>query len=88
VANIIGNWEGGYVVEDSKGKRTYYIRRRVGGTRYDVSTRLPHAEGRMVSLFGTKMVEPSLNFGQRPQRIGDDFRTRSSGAALGAKRAM
>lgn len=32
-------WDGGYIREDSKGRDVYYIRRRVEGHLYDVSTR-------------------------------------------------
>lgn len=32
-------WRGGYVHRDSKGRPTYVIRKRIGGTRFEVSTR-------------------------------------------------
>ena len=38
-ANRSGTWAGGYWREDSRGRRTYYIRRAIDGVRYDVSTR-------------------------------------------------
>jgi len=32
-------WDGGHIRRDSKGRPTYYIRRRIGGVLYEVSTR-------------------------------------------------
>jgi integrase len=37
--NIIGQWDGGVVVEKSNGKRVYYIRKRMDGHLFDISTR-------------------------------------------------
>lgn len=37
--NVIGEWEGGSVVQAASGKTVYYIRRRISGTLYEVSTR-------------------------------------------------
>lgn len=38
MANVTGKWEGGYVHTDASGRTTFYIRKQIGGTRYDVST--------------------------------------------------
>lgn len=34
-----GTWRGGYVRQDLRGRRVYYIAKRIGGRRYEVSTR-------------------------------------------------
>ena len=39
MANVVGSWEGGRVIEDSKGRRVYYVRKRIRGRLYEVSTR-------------------------------------------------
>jgi len=38
MANVTGKWDGGYIVTDSNGRTTYYIRKQIGGKRYDVTT--------------------------------------------------
>src|SRR5258708_1283486 len=43
-------WEGGYVHKDSRGRDVYVIRRQVGGTRYEVSTRCHKARAALVQL--------------------------------------
>ena len=35
----VGTWEGGWIHEDKNGRRTFHIKRRVNGNRYEVSTR-------------------------------------------------
>ena len=43
-------WEGGYVHKDSRGRDVYVIRRQVGGTRYEVSTRCHKARAALEQL--------------------------------------
>jgi len=38
MAKVVGTWEGGRVVEKSDGTRVYYIRKRLAGKLYEVST--------------------------------------------------
>ena len=35
----VGTWRGGYIRQDQRGRRVYYISRRIGGVRFEVSTR-------------------------------------------------
>jgi site-specific recombinase XerD len=37
-SKVVGTWEGGRVKESSRGKQTYYIRKRLGGKVWEVST--------------------------------------------------
>lgn len=39
MAKVVGQWEGGRVIETKDGKRVYYIRKRIRGRLYEVSTR-------------------------------------------------
>jgi integrase len=39
MAKVVGRWEGGRVIEDARGKQVYYIRKRIRGRLYEVSTR-------------------------------------------------
>jgi integrase len=43
-------WEGGYIRVDSRGKKTFIIRRSIGGERYEVSTRVGTWRGAMEQL--------------------------------------
>lgn len=43
-------WDGGYVRVDARGRKTYIIRRSVGGKRYEVSTRCSTLRGAMDQL--------------------------------------
>lgn len=45
-----GAWEGGRIWEDRDGRRTYVIRRQVGGKRYEVSTRCTRHQAALVQL--------------------------------------
>ena len=39
MANVVGNWEGGRIVQKADGTNVYYIRKDVAGKSYDISTR-------------------------------------------------
>src|SRR5262245_50205433 len=43
-------WDGGYIIRDSRGRDTFYIRKQIDGRRYDVSTRARSIRAAMEQL--------------------------------------
>jgi integrase len=43
-------WDGGYVLTDSRGRKTFYIRKQIRGKRYDLSTRCTSAKAAFEQL--------------------------------------
>jgi integrase len=50
IRGAAGAWEGGRIWEDKDGRRTYVVRRQIGGRRYEVSTRCSRLRSALTQL--------------------------------------
>lgn len=77
--NSVGPWDGGFIREDAAGHRFYWIRRMVGGKRFEVNTRATTTAGAMQQLkrfeSDPENYEPGGGQSGEPVRLTDTLTT-------------
>jgi hypothetical protein len=63
----VGTWRGGYIRRDQRGRRVYYIAKRIGGQRFEVSTRCDR-EGAAEEHYKRFLLDPAGYTPTPPQR--------------------
>lgn len=77
--NSVGTWDGGFIREDAAGHRFYWIRRMVGGKRFEVNTRATTTKAAIKQLerfeAAPESYEPGGGQSGEPVKLDDDLAT-------------